>query len=204
MDQKKNHFSFTLTLPAFKNVICEGKSYPYGRLSQISQYNLLENVIGAISEGYDILYVYEEHEDKRLHIHGMIFNEIYEAARDFILSFYRDYRIGIKSAKKIFGDEKNGRISDLQETRLNKDFFIRYMEKTQDTIKYFPRKQQEEKEMDQLEGQKYKFRVKITMNDNFIRNLDENLETGYLSDEYPFGKKIREEKKKKNKFLIEF
>lgn len=206
MEISTKHFSFTLTIPAFKNVIHNGRKIQYGQLSQISQYNLLEDVMRSIRKSsYDILYVYEEHADKRLHIHGMFFNEIYECARDFILDFYRDYRICIKSHKKIFGDETNGRIADLQQTLVNKLFFIRYMEKHQDTIKFFPRREQEEKECAQLDGKKYSFKVKITMNEKFFSNIEENINSEFLPDEYPFGKKIKSiDEKKKNKFLIEF
>lgn len=201
MEISTNHFSFTITIPAFKNVIHNGRKIQYGQLSQISQYNLLEDVMKSIGKSsIDILYVYEEHSDKRLHIHGMVFNDIFECVQDFILDFYRDYRIGIKSHKKIFGDERNGRIADIQATRINKLYFIRYMEKHQDTIKFFARKEQEEKEGDQLDGKKYSFRVKITMNEKFFSNIEENINSEFLPDEYPFGKKIKsiDEKKKIN------
>lgn len=210
MDFSRDNFSFTIQIPAFKRVMYKNKAYEYGRLSQSQQYELLEGVLSECVKGRKIIWVYEEHQDKRLHIHGMIFDEIEECARDFILDVYRHYAIHINSYKKIFGDERNAKMCDFQKTIKDIRYFMLYMQKHQDQIKYFQRRQEEERESSKLDGRPMQILEdkKPDLPDEFIYDLEYNYPYRELSDKYPFGKtkKINTSKQVKiimKKFLVE-
>lgn len=147
-----NYYSFTITIPSFKKVYYDGKSQPYGKLTQRQQYNLLEDVflkhLHPLNFEY-IDWVYEEHEDKRLHIHGFTkVNEdkIKNSPTNLLLDdFYSDYRINIKLRSYI-------KISKIEKTVYDIKFWNTYIQKNQDTIKFRNRYEEEQKLFQNLEN----------------------------------------------------
>ncbi len=127
-------FSFTFTIPAFKKVYFMGKRRPYGRLSPKQQHSLIENLFIKIlrSNEYSFIdWVYEFHEDKRLHIHGYIITPS-DSKVDYVYTLRDDFYsynsiIGIKMSSYL-------KLSDIQQTRENLDFWRSYMAKNQDKI----------------------------------------------------------------------
>ena len=112
MDLKKS-FSFTFTIPAFKKVYYDKKRRPYGSLSPKQQYVLLENIMCNIINPLHfefIDWVYEKHEDGRLHIHGYVITTPENDDKIFILrdSFYSyNQKINLKMSSYL-------KISDIQ------------------------------------------------------------------------------------------
>lgn len=134
MDLKKS-FSFTFTIPPFKKVYWNTKRRQYANLSMSQQYHFLEDIMMKIIHPLrynHIDWVYEQHEDKRLHIHGYCileepyFEEVY-LLRD---SFYSlNQKIGIKMSSYL-------KLSDIQETRADLNYWIEYINKHQDNIMF--------------------------------------------------------------------
>lgn len=128
-------FSFTFTIPAFKKVYYNGKRRPYGSLSPNQQFHFLEDImIKCINplKFVHIDWVYEEHEDKRLHIHGFCIcspNNGYAVniLRDDFYSFGQ--RIGIKICSYL-------KLSDIQQTYYDLNYWVEYCNKNQNNIKY--------------------------------------------------------------------
>lgn len=127
------NYSFTFTIPAFKKVYWNAKRRPYGSLSPNQQYHFLEDIMMKIINPLNYIFidwVYEKHDDGRLHIHGYVNldeehnAEIYKL-RDAFYSYNDKINIKISSYLKL---------SDIQETKTNINFWIAYMDKHQNDI----------------------------------------------------------------------
>lgn len=185
------NYSFTFTIPKNKTVYYKNKRMTYSIMSQDAQYNFLENHMQKIKKGNMSCYwVYEEHEDKRLHIHGFILNEYIE----YIEQFRRDfYSWPIQISPKVYF-----RLSNIQETILDIHYFIDYMVKNENKIKYKMSSFQAFEEMHKLDGTKPNFKIFIETNNFHIDNGGKDTQCPQLPYEnYLFGKI-------KNKFIINF
>lgn len=128
-------FSFTFTIPPFKKVYWKSKRRKYGSLSNNQQYFFLEDIMIKIINPLNFYYIdwiYEKHEDGRLHIHGFVIlddekeNEIYKL-RDTFYSY--NERINIKICSYL-------KLSDIQETRVDINYWLEYINKHQNEIIY--------------------------------------------------------------------
>lgn len=128
-------YSFTFTIPPFKKVYYNGKRRAYGSLSPKQQYTLLESVMMKVINPLkfaEIDWVYEKHEDGRLHIHGYAHLEpgpenlgAVHILRD---DFYTvNQIIGMKLSSYL-------KVSDIQETYHDITFWHHYIQKNQDEI----------------------------------------------------------------------
>lgn len=182
-------FSFTLTIPAHKQVCYNSRRIKYKYLTNLQQYHLIEDVLSKIFLFDDeINWVYEQHEDKRLHIHGYIKNSYYEYLFEQIKKFYSDYRINI-------GQRTMNKIIDIQQTIISIDYWKNYCSKHQDTIIYKSKYQQQEDLSQSLErGAPVQSQTKPI----FFKYDDEGLP---IISKYPFGMvKIAPNK---NKYIVE-
>lgn len=183
---KKNDFSFTFTIPSFKNVRYKGNSVPYGKLSNSQQYDFLEEHLHncCYSKFDDIKWVYEQHKeaDNRLHIHGFIKGTYEEMVINFRHDFYSNYKINCSYKSYI-------KYSDIQRTIKDINYFERYCDKFQHEITYYMRVIEDKKHAEELDKG-----VKIETNKrdipaDYINSLTEHLETKNSADTYMFGKK---------------
>lgn len=181
------NFSFTLTIPSFKNIYFKGRRIQYGRLTQEAQYDFLEDHLQNINTFSNIKWVYEEHNDDpkhRLHIHGYIENEYHESVKDFVDRFYSHHKVSM-SVKSYL------KMSNIQQTLVNIDYFKEYMKKHQDEIRFYMRVIEDDKRCDVLD-EKFKVKIECGLNLNSVlKSLDED----NLADEYRFGKQ--------KKFILE-
>lgn len=129
------NYSFTFTIPACKKVYWNGRKRTYGGLSPSQQFHFLEDLMGSIiyfNRVFFIDWVYEKHEDGRLHIHGFVNleddydSEIY-LLRDRFYSY--NHKVGIIQKSYL-------KISDIQETLTNINYWTDYMAKNQHNIIY--------------------------------------------------------------------
>lgn len=127
-------FSFTFTIPPFKKVYWDKKKRPYANLSFSQQYHLLEGLMFKIINPLKYLYidwVYEQHkEDKRLHMHGFCITTDENSDQIYLLrdAFYSvNQIIGIKMSNYL-------KISDIQKTYSDLNYWLEYINKHQDTI----------------------------------------------------------------------
>lgn len=186
-------FSFTLTIPSFKKVYYDGCSIAYGLLPQKKQHLFLENLLLKVMRPlkYDFIdYVFEEHEDGRLHIHGYCTNCQHEDVVLLVHDFYTYNRIigmSIKSYKKV---------SNIQQSSYdNISPWLYYIEKHQDKILYRSRYRQEKIDSCQLDGRPIVF---IEKNDRAC-NTSEFEDYNTFNNSYDFKGKDT----KNNKFTIE-
>lgn len=126
-------YSFTLTIPPQKTIYYSGKRRKYGSLSQRQQWFFLNAHLQKIIRYealHNIDWVFEEHEDQRLHIHGYIIpkdDKIY-SVECFIYDFYTYNQvigISISSYKKLSCYEK---------TTYARHYWDAYCQKHQDKI----------------------------------------------------------------------
>ena len=176
-------FIFTLTIPSFKRINYKsgrkGHYYPrgFGTMSQIEQRNYLDDALSFIQKStYQIKYVFEEHEDKRLHVHGLLMNTTFYEACDFMANFYA--YVGINSMKKY------QKISDLKEC-INRDMWIDYMNKNQHRMI----KSRYDREQDHFKSLDYGIvNIEPRVNAQYFNSLEQHLESENLGNEYLFGK----------------
>lgn len=100
-------FGFTFVIPATKKILFKsgrkGKNYGrnYGSLNRHDQRDFMDNILmGACSLLHlntKIRWVFEEHQDGRLHTHGIIYQEYDEIVELFRQEFYKG--VGYKSPK---------------------------------------------------------------------------------------------------------
>lgn len=190
--QTKGHYAFTFTIPPFKNVYYKSNKRQYGKMPQNMQYDFLENHIQKCSSLLkNCQWVYEEHEDKRLHIHGFVKDTHWAEMEEFRARFY-EYPISMSY-------KSYDKMSKLEKTIVNISYWESYIEKNQSKIKYYMRVIEDKKHASNLDGNK-DFKLIIeerTYSPSFLNSLDEIQENDEdLGYTYPFGKK-------KN-FLIEF
>lgn len=181
------NFSFTLTIPSFKNIYYNGRRIQYGKLTQDKQYDFLEDHLQNINTFSNIRWVYEEHKEdprKRLHVHGYIENEYHECVKDFVDRFYSHHKVSMSVSSYL-------KMSDIQKTLVNIDYFKNYMEKHQHEIKYYMKVIEDEKRCDILDE---KFKVKIEYGPN-LNTVLQSLDEEHLGQEYLFGKQ--------KKFILE-
>lgn len=82
------NYSFTFTIPAFKKVYYKSRYRVYSKMNQLEQYHFLEKQLHRYNIFKMIKWVYEEHEDKRLHVHGYILNTQLNRVEEFRNNFY--------------------------------------------------------------------------------------------------------------------
>lgn len=122
----KTNFGFTFTIPPFKKILyknpCETRKYyrSYKTLSQADQKRYLEWIMFDTFTKYhnDIFYIFEQHEDKRLHIHGYIKDICEQEMIELQCKFYN--LVGIRDIRKY------SKISDIRELN-NIDNWIGYL-----------------------------------------------------------------------------
>lgn len=194
-------FSFTLTIPPSKKVYYGGKRRAYGSMNQKAQYTFLNNLLLKVihsSHFEEIDWVFEEHEDRRLHIHGYaIVKPEYvplSPVSFLVSSFYMTNQIiGITSNEVI------KRLSNIQETEKNINFWLRYMEKNQHKIKFYSPLREE-----RIETGKYELPyIKIETNPQKPDEWYEDAINGKLSPSSPKPKKYVNFSIK-NKLIVEF
>lgn len=146
MEIELGSYSFTFTIPSFKVVYYNGQKIPYGKLSQENQYKFIEDIIQMnIGKFDEIEWVYEEHEDKRLHVHGYIQNTHEELVKDFVNNFYTyNSRIGLSF-------RSYSKLSVYEKTRHSLDSWLRYIQKHQAEIKFLSKRRQDEKDSADLD-----------------------------------------------------
>ncbi len=145
-DVEEQTYSFTLTIPIDKKVYYCGKRRRYGSMMQSQQHKFLCELIKKVinPEHFKYFnYIFEEHENdiiteknknKRLHIHGFMivnkeFNKILPVNK-FVQLFYEQ--------EQIIGLEQNvyDKLSNIQKTYDNINYWINYINKNQNTIIY--------------------------------------------------------------------
>lgn len=140
-----NSFSFTITIPGQKQVNYWGKRIKYAYLTNKQQYLLIEHLMTKIFDDDDkVDWVFERHEDGRLHLHGYIMDSFFEYIFDRINTFYKDYRINIGTRKMLL-------ICDIQKTHCNIKYWEDYIEKHQHEIIYKSRFRQQQEDIKALE-----------------------------------------------------
>lgn len=175
----RHDYSFTFTIPTFKNVKYKSANTAYGKLTFEQQYEFLEDHLQNISKFDDIKWVYELHKDiPRLHIHGFIKNEYYERVEQFRNDFYSNYKINMSYKSYI-------KMSDIQETIVDINYFENYCKKHQHEIKYFMRVIEDKKHSEALDKG-----IKIECNNgpkhNSLDMIQESENRPY--EKYLFGK----------------
>lgn len=186
------NFSFTFTISSKKIVYFKGKRRPYNMLTQDQQYEFLEKQLHRSNKHFDnIKWVYEEHEkeDNRLHVHGFVINACWEQMELFRSAFYGN-PINIAYSGYI-------KLSNIQKTQLDISYFITYMDKNQNKIKYYMGQDQDKKLSCELNGEKFKpVLIESNISPQYLNSLEEHLESRDMGDDYKFGKKL-------NKFIVE-
>lgn len=190
---KKYCFSFTFTIPAFKNIKYKSANCTYGKLSHDQQHDFLENHLQDISSNMfnDIKWIYEFHKNEdgtngRLHVHGFIKFDYAERVEEFRNKFYSSYRVNMSYKSYV-------KMSDVQRTLTDIFYFENYMEKHQNEIPYFMSVISEKKHSEALDkGVKIEYN-NIGLRPNSLDNTQENNNLPY--EKYLFGKL--------NKFLVE-
>lgn len=186
------NFSFSFTIPHFKNVYYSTSHIQYGKLTNAQQYELLEPLMAKYFVGPKYHWCYEKHADGRLHIHGIAINQFEDEIEELRRLFYSSYQINIRQGSYI-------KLSDIQKTRIDIKYFINYMMKDQMNIIYHMKSYDQQK-IDHGLNKKGKFNFKIevpTISNSYFNQLEEHLGSSPLSDSYPFGKK------KEKKFILE-
>lgn len=134
-NQKLKSFSFTFTIPSFKKVYWRSKRKSYFTLSPNQQYHFLEDLMMKIINPVNFCYidwVYEKHEDGRLHIHGYVITTPSNDDKVYLLrdSFYSyNKKVNIKMSSYL-------KISDIQQTYLSIDHWLSYIQKHQNDIAF--------------------------------------------------------------------
>jgi len=134
---KDKIFSFTFTIPANKKVYYAGKRRRYGSMLQKCQHKLINDLFVKIiwHNHFEFIdYVFEAHEDGRLHVHGIAI-----VADDFInilpiyslRDFFYQHNSIIGIAPSVYD-----RLSRIEETRTDINCWLRYIEKHQNDIIY--------------------------------------------------------------------
>lgn len=128
-------YSFTLTIPPEKRVYYCGKRRKYGSLSNKQQWHFLcELMMKCIWQSHFsfIDYVFEQHNDGRLHIHGYgIPHKMYEnfgVVERLVDNFYTlNQIVGIKRSVYV-------RLSKVEQTLVDKSYWLDYINKHQHEI----------------------------------------------------------------------
>lgn len=181
MDVK--NYAITLTIPSKKQVYYNRKRIMYGKLTQREQYCLLEDLISKIYHTrYYIKWVYEEHADKRLHIHAH-FRGTPQDCHSFICDFYTyNTIINIQSIKNIKCN------SDIQEIYDVKGW-ENYLNKAQDKIIFKSNVMVDEELIEQLDKGIVKIETKPERSDSPpMEYYMEKPETLPAYEKYLFGK----------------
>lgn len=183
----ENNYSFTFTIPTFKNVYYKGNRRRFGNMTQEQQFDFLESHLHKINSFAEIKWVYEEHEDFRLHIHGYVCNTAKEPMNEFRHKFY-SYPISMTEKSYL-------KISDIQRTTNHISYFVDYMSKHQDKIKFYMRDINREKPQPITKT----VRIQTNISPAYFNSLSTHLEDVDSGDTYPFGKKNI-----KNNHIVEF
>lgn len=127
-------FSFTFTIPAFKKVYYDGKKRKFGSLSSNRQFHFLEQLMVkiCISQFEFVDWVYEKHDDGRLHIHGYVALKKYDMDQIYLFrhNFYTHNNIIGMSIKSYL------KVSDIQRTYKDISYWKLYCIKHQNEIVY--------------------------------------------------------------------
>lgn len=192
-------FSFTLTIPASKKVYYSGKRRRYASMNHKAQYTFLNALMLKIifSAHFDMIdWVFEEHEDGRLHIHGyaIVCEEFKHLAPvEFLVNLFYTHNsiVGITSTEVI------KRLSNIQKTQVDIKYWLEYMEKNQDKIKFYSPYRQEEIERNNYYTVPY---VSIERKEDKPKQWYDEIINGDLS---PI-ERDKTYKFKKEKFIVEF
>lgn len=180
------NFGFTFVIPATKKILYKsgrkGKTYSrnYSSLKQNEQRDFLDKILMGISSNLRIKWVFEEHEDKRLHTHGIIYDDYEEIVLQFRDKFYE--QIGYKSYLKYL------KYSDIRLLN-NTEAWLDYINKQFIKSKY----DQEQEEFKSLDYGIVQINTRL---DTYFNSLTSHLEEDILSDTYKFGKI-------KNKYIVD-
>lgn len=137
MENSNPYFSFTFCIPPPKKVYYAGRRRAYGSMNQQAQYKFLCDLMTKsiyMSHFEEIDYVFEAHQDGRLHIHGYVkVEEAYMNIQPVYLlrdNFYSINNI-VNIAPKVYMG-----ISNIQQTYFYIGFWEQYIEKHQQDIIY--------------------------------------------------------------------
>lgn len=191
----KGNYSFTFVIPSQKVVYFQNNRLPYNKLRQELQYEFIESHLQKINKFHNVKWVYEEHNDdtKRLHVHGYVMDTSYEEMEDFRRRFY-SHPIQLAYSGYI-------KVSNIQKSLVDIQYFLNYMNKHQSTIKYFMLSDQQKLLSNNIDGKKTDFTENFKINAQYFNSLGEHLENEYLGDTYNFGKSKL--KIYHNKYIIE-
>lgn len=184
----RGDYSVTITIPSVKKVWYKGQYHYYGKLTQESQYDMLEKILQKYNTFPQIKWVYETHEDQRLHAHMWILNEYEEIVKDFRHKIYSDHAINIRPGSYL-------KISDIQRTLVSINYFNEYMQKHQANIKYFMSSDEAFRRKCVIDDDTFHLYIESNIPAEYVNSLVKGQETEYLPDTYPFGKS--------NKFIVE-
>jgi len=147
-------FSFTYTIPDVKYIYFKER-IQYGKLTNEQQYDFLENQLQKINKFKDIRWVYEQNtlHNTNLHIHGYVIGTTHEEMENFRHLFY-SHPITI-TPKSYF------KLSDIQKTTHEIEYFIRYCAKHQDTIKYYMRVLEDQKLFNSLDSKSFNIKIEV-------------------------------------------
>lgn len=152
MNFQEPGFSFTFTIPMEKLVYYAGRRRKYGSLSNKQQHTFLCDLMTKCIwvEHYSYIdYVFEYHANNTLHLHGYAivkedyinFNPVYLLRASF---YEHNQIVGIKPSVY-------ERLSDIQQTKANKQYWFDYINKHQDEIvfkSHFTQEQEHKKQLD--------------------------------------------------------
>lgn len=132
-----NSYSFTFTIPPEKKVYYAGRKRTFKTLSQQQQYTLFCDLMTKVIwwDNFSYLdYVFEEHEDKRLHLHGYAIVKPECLNKTPVQSLRHEFY----SHAQIIGMAMSNYImcSDIQQTYCDLSFWLNYIDKHQDKIKF--------------------------------------------------------------------
>lgn len=147
-----NSYAFTFTIPSTKRVYYSGRKRTYGTLLQSQQHKLICDLMTKIIwwDHFEFLdYVFEEHADKRLHIHGyaIVKQNFMDIKPVHLLrdAFYTHGQI-IKIAMSNYL-----RLSDIQQIYTDLSFWLNYINKHQNEILYKSHVAQEQEDIKALD-----------------------------------------------------
>lgn len=192
-------FSFTLTIYPEKKVYYAGKRRAYGSMNTQAQHKFLNDLLIKViwHDHFEYIdWVFEEHTQeqklKGLHVHGFTIEkpEYVNHSPTILMvnNFYSHSAIAIDSINKI------RQLSNIQETRINLNFWLTYIEKNQDKIKFYSPVREQDRQIKNMDAG-----VVFIQYNNKVQHPQE------WYDDINNGKEPLEDfdKKPKNKFIVE-
>ncbi len=131
-----SYYSFTFTIPGVKKVYYSGRKRAFGSMNLKAQHTFLNDLMTKIiwNDSFKFIdWVYEKHEDERLHIHGFVCVDEFLAEapiRKLQRDFYQHKNI-VNMAETSYM-----RLSHVEKTYKDVKYWKKYIDKHQDEIIY--------------------------------------------------------------------